>query len=151
MLKKIILGQKKAPVKKRRRKRKSAGRVDWQEAKDIKERIEHIVDNLDMDYIDVNRVYCFRSQNSKARAYARIWGFSKIWQLALDLDARYCLEILSEKFDHLSDQEKSEVLIHELCHIPKNFSGSLMPHTRKGKNNFHDRVHQFVRAYKRVK
>ncbi len=77
---------------------------------------------------------------------ARIWGMSKIWQLALEEEPAYVIEVLSEKFDGLSNGQKENILLHEIAHIPKNFSGSLLPHVKKrGKRNFDDRVRQLVR------
>lgn len=132
---------------KAKKKKTSRGVVDWTDAHDIKERVASLVVQLDMDWIDIERVFCFRSQKSVARAYARIWGLSTIWQQALDAEPAYCIEVLSEKFDHLSLKKQDEVLIHELCHIPHTFSGSLLPHTRKSKNSFHDRVDNLVALY----
>ena len=131
------------------RRKKSVGTVDWQEAEDIRERVHLLVIRLQMNWIDPERVFCFRSQKSVARAYARIWGLSTIWQKALKTDAAYCIEVLSEKFDRESMRKQDEILIHELCHIPHTFSGSLLPHTRRGKNSFHDRVDTLVAMYKK--
>ena len=146
MLKQIILNKPKTFKRKKTRRA-----VDWNEADDIKERIDYLVHGLDMNWIDPDRIFCFRSQKSKARAYARIWGLSNIWQQALKIDAAYCIEVLSEKFDDLPQKKKDEILIHELCHIPHTFSGSLLPHTSRGKNNFHDRVHTLVKKYKKLR
>jgi len=104
--------------------------MNWEEAKDIKNYIDEIVTKLELSYIDSKRIFCYRTQGSKARAYARIWSFPKIFQEALDLEPAYVIEVLSEKFEKLSDRDKKRVLIHELLHIPKNFSGSLLPHFR---------------------
>lgn len=100
----------------------------WIDAPDIKEEIKKIVENLKMDYINIDRLICFRSFGSSSRARARIWSFPRIWQQALNLPSYYIIEVLSEKYDKLSSDEKKKVLIHELMHIPKNFSGSLVPH-----------------------
>ncbi len=127
---------------------KSQKRVDWNNAPDIKKRVDKIVKTLSLHWIKPSRIYCYRSNNSKARAYARIWGMSKIWQLALEEEPAYVIEVLSEKFDSLSDDKQDNILIHEIAHIPKNFSGSLLPHVKKrGKRNFDDRVRQLVRQH----
>ena len=109
------------------------GKLEWLEAKDISKKVNTLVNLLQMDWVDINRVFCYRSNNSKAHAYARIWGFNRIWQQALGESPAYILEVLSEKFDKLSDKDKDRVLIHELTHIPRNFSGALVPHTKKRK------------------
>ena len=62
------------------------------------------------------------------------------------------IEVLSEKFDRLNKLEQDKILLHELAHIPKNFSGSLLPHIRKkGKRNFEDRVHELVAVHSKKK
>ncbi len=150
MLRQIFLT--KQPVSrtpKTRRKRARTQSVDWQEAMDVKVRVENIVRILDMHWIDPERVFCFRSEKSKARAYARIWGLSQIWQQALHTKAAYCVEVLSENFDDLSDAKKDEIIIHELVHIPETFSGSLRPHMKRGKWKFHDTVDDLVATYQK--
>ncbi|MBU5575448.1 MAG: putative metallopeptidase [Candidatus Aenigmatarchaeota archaeon] len=97
-------------------------------AEDIKERISNIIEKLDMKYIDKNRIFCIRSFNSKSNAYARIWALSKVWQKCLNIRPHYIIEILSQHFDKLSEEEKDKILIHELMHIPKNFSGAILSH-----------------------
>jgi len=100
-------------------------------APDIKAKLRQILKNGSYQHIKPQRIFCFRSQGSTARARARIWAFPRIWQLALKIEPAYVIEVLAEKFDHLSDKDKTRVLIHELAHIPKNFSGSLLPHWRR--------------------
>jgi len=94
----------------------------------IKRQILKIAERTDLPHIDPQRIICFRSFGSKSRAYARIWSLPRIWQMALNLKAHYCIEVLHERFAKLSADEQIKVLIHELLHIPKNFSGSLLPH-----------------------
>lgn len=132
--------------------RKRNLRVDWKKAPDIKIRIFQIVNSLKINWVDASRIYCFRSEYSQSRAYARIWGLTKIWQLALSEKPGYIIEVLSERFDKLGRLEQDKVLLHELAHIPRNFSGSLLPHVRKrGKRNFHDRVEKLFAHYSRSK
>lgn len=98
----------------------------------IKKIINKIVTLL-FPHIKSENIFCFRSQNSKSRAIARIYSLPRIWQSALNIEPHYIIEVISEKFDKLSDEEKEKVLIHELMHIPKTFSGSLKPHRCFGK------------------
>jgi len=79
-------------------------------------------------YVDAKHIVCMRSHQATSRARARIWSFPKIWQQALNQPAWYIIEVLSQHFDHLSPDDKTRVIIHELMHIPKNFSGALIPH-----------------------
>jgi len=107
--------------------------MEFNLAPDIQRRLSQIQTKLQFPHIDHKRIVCFRSYGSKARARARIWAFPKIWQLALNLPAYYCIEIISEKFDHLKIDDQTRIIIHELMHIPKNFSGALLPHRGRGK------------------
>ena len=101
---------------------------DFIEADDVKKNICKIVDKLEFEHIDESRIFCVRSQGSKTRAYARVWGLSRIFQVTAGFKPTYVIEVLSEHFDKLNDKEKIKVLIHELMHIPKTFSGSLKSH-----------------------
>ncbi len=116
-----------------RRKSKKTVKMDWQKAPDIQKGIEEIVKKLELKYIDPKRIVSFRSTGSSSRARARIWSFPKVWQMALNLPAYYVIEVLSQHYDHLSDDDRTRILIHELLHIPSNFSGSLLPHSGRGK------------------
>ncbi len=97
-------------------------------APDIASELKRIIVGLEFGHLKPSNIIAFRSFGSKSRAIARIWSLPKIWQLALRKEAHYCVEVVSERFDRLSDSEKEKVLIHELLHIPKNFSGALLPH-----------------------
>lgn len=117
-------------------------------AADIQAHIRAILKKIDLSYIDAKRIVCFRSTGSKARARARIWSFPRIWQMALKTPAHYVIEVLSEKFDHLNPDDKTRVLIHELMHIPKNFSGALLPHRGRGRGINHHTVESLFRQFK---
>lgn len=128
-----------------------SGRVEWERASDIDRKVKLLVNKLKLDWIIVDKIYCFRSYHSKSRAYARIWGLAKIWQLALKNKPSYIIEVLAERFDRLNKTDQDKVLIHELAHIPNNFSGSTLPHIRKrGKRNFNDRVKNLYEMYKKI-
>lgn len=131
------------------RRRRPQKPIKWEKAEDVKVEISSLVKAVDLSWIDLNRVYCLRSTNSTARAYARIWGMGRIWQETLGIPPSYCLEVISEKFDPLPKDRQIEVLFHELAHIPRNFSGALLPHTRHHKGSFHDKLNRFLSAYKR--
>ncbi len=101
-------------------------------AKDIQQEIKKILKRTIFPHIEIKSIICFRSFGAKTKAYARIWNFPSIWQKALNLQPHYIIEVISERFDKLSDEQKTKTLIHELLHIPKNFSGALRPH--RGRN-----------------
>lgn len=129
---------------------RKSSRLNWEKAPDIKKRLIELSKKVELHWLKRNNIYCFRSYNSRSRAYARIWGLSKVWQLALNTNPAYIIEVISEKFDVLDNHKQDEVLLHEIAHIPKNFSGSLLPHIRKrGKRNFNDRVRQLIRRYRK--
>ncbi len=102
-------------------------------APDIDSEIKRIVIGLDLSHIKPKNIVAFRSRGSSSRAIARIWSLPRIWQIALKKEAHYCIEVISERFDKLSLEQREKVLIHELLHIPKNFSGALLPHRGRGR------------------
>lgn len=121
--------------------------MDWRKATDIHKDIRAILRVLDMPYIKASRIFCYRSYGSKSRSYARIWSFPKIFQEALDISPAYVIEVLGKHFDKLDSDSQKKVLIHELLHIPKNFSGSLLPHRSRGRR-LHDVVNKLFKQYK---
>lgn len=128
-----------------RKRKKSSKSVLWEKANDINKRVEKLIKLASLSY-NIQNITTLRSYSSKARAYARIWGLSKVWQLSLNIPPHYIIEVLSEKFDSLPDEKKDEVLLHELAHIPGNFSGSLLPHIRRGKRSFRNKVDRLIHS-----
>ena len=121
----------------------------WQKAPDLQQEVGRIVSSLNLLHIDPKRIVVFRSFGSRSRARARIWGFPKIWQQALNTKPHYCLEVLSEKFDNLHFKDKQRILIHELLHVPKTFSGALLPHRGRGRAIDRREVEKLFRKLKR--
>lgn len=117
-------------------------------APDVHAVVRRILRHSPFDHVDHKRIVCMRSFGAKSRARARIWSFPRIWQMALGVPAHYVIEVVSHHFDHLSDDDKTRVLIHELMHIPKNFSGALVPHRGIHKRIDHKTVEQIFRSYK---
>lgn len=124
--------------------------MEWENAKDISIKVKNIIEKLHLTHVDNSRITCFRSFGSSSRARARIWSFPKVWQLALHIKPCYIIEVLSEHFDRLSHEDQIRVLIHELMHIPKNFSGSLLPHRGRGKPIDHHRVEKLFQLLKNI-
>lgn len=108
--------------------------LEWEEAKDVKKDIVDILKIISLPHIETSRIFCFRTQGSRSRAYARVWSMPKIFQRALGIEPAYVVEVLSKYYDKLDDDNRKKVLIHELLHIPKNFSGALLPHRSRGRH-----------------
>ncbi|MDE2025905.1 MAG: metallopeptidase [Patescibacteria group bacterium] len=114
--------------------KKRSVKLDWTEAPEVKQDIEHILQTLEFSHIDAAKISCYRTQGSTSRSYARIWSFPKIFQQALHIQPHYVIEVLSTYYDRLDRDEQIGVLIHELLHIPKNFSGALLAHRQNGRH-----------------
>ena len=103
--------------------------IHYELAEDIGARIAEILHKIQMTHVDRSRVVCIRSQGSQSkRLVARCHGLSRIMQLALDKKPHYVIEVVSERFDKLSKEEQTKVLIHELMHIPRSFGGGFRAH-----------------------
>jgi predicted metallopeptidase len=122
--------------------------MDWEDAGDVKQDLKVVLRHVDLPHIDLSRIYCYRTTGSKVRAYARTWAFPKIFQRALDVEPAYVIEVLSKHYDKLDEDAKKKVLIHELLHIPKNFSGALLPHKTRSRN-LHTLANQLFKEYKK--
>lgn len=103
--------------------------ISYHPAEDVQSLVREVIERLPLAHIDLNRVYCFRSKGSRSRrGIARCYSLSKIWQRALSVPSYYIIEVISERYDGLSYEDKLKVIIHELLHIPKAFGGGLRPH-----------------------
>lgn len=108
--------------------------LEWEDARDVTRKLKQILKVLDLPHIKFENIHCYRTNGSKSRAYARIWSMPKIFQRALKLEPNYVIEVLAKYYDRLNEDEKSKVIIHELLHIPQNFSGALVPHRTKSRH-----------------
>lgn len=103
--------------------------IRYEHAADIERAIKDIIEKLGMKHIDVSRIRCMRSFGSGSRyTIARCHALPRIMQKALDLKAHYFIEVISERFDSMDEQERMKTLIHELMHIPKSFRGGFRHH-----------------------
>lgn len=125
--------------------------MEWMKALDISREIEQIAKKLVLSHIDTRKIICFRSFGSKSRASARIWSLPRVWQQALGVAPHYVIEVLAKKFDKLGRDDQRRVLIHELAHIPKTFSGSLVPHRGRVHRIDNKLVEKLFQLYKKVK
>jgi len=123
--------------------------IRYYDAPDVKQLTDAIVRELGFVYINSENVYCFRSRGSRSkRTVARVHSLGKLWQLAIKTQPRYLIEVIAERYDKLRQEDQEKVIIHELLHIPKGFSGGFRPHkgyiTQKAINRLHE-------TYKRSK
>jgi predicted metallopeptidase len=122
--------------------------MEWQLAEDVQTDIHEILSTIDLSHIKPRRIFCYRTTGSKVRAYARTWAMPKIFQNALSIEPAYVIEVLSRHYDKLDKDNQKKVLIHELLHIPKNFSGALLPHRTRSRN-LHQMTNQLFKQYKK--
>ncbi len=102
--------------------------------------------DLDFTHIPQDRIACLKSTGSKSRrTIARIHTMSKVVQIGMQYRPAYVIELISEKFDRQSDDEKTKTLIHELLHIPHSFNGGFRQHKPYVT---HANVDQFFRQLK---
>ena len=106
--------------------------IKYGHAEDIKEKAEEIVQSLNWGHILLEHVGFLRSFGSKSRrTIARCHALGKAMQLAMGRDRGfYLIEVISERFDRLSKDEQTKVIIHELMHIPKTFGGGFIHHNK---------------------
>jgi predicted metallopeptidase len=103
--------------------------IAYSEAPDVKQMVNEIADKLDFFNVVPQFVFCVRSRGSASRrTIARIHGLGKIWQETLNIPCAYVIEVISERFDRLDQDEKEKTVIHELLHIPATFAGGFRPH-----------------------
>jgi predicted metallopeptidase len=103
--------------------------IEYHPAEDIDARVKEILRKLRMTHIDEARLICLRSKGSGSRrVIARCHGLSRVMQLALGKKPHYVIEVLSERFDPLNEEDQTKVLIHEILHIPHSFGGGFRSH-----------------------
>ena len=96
---------------------------------ELEKKLIGITRTLDLAHIDLSRVIGIISQGSKSKyTLARCHVLPRIMQKALSIKAHYVIEIISENFYKLSEEEQTKTLIHELMHIPKSFKGGFRHH-----------------------
>lgn len=100
----------------------------YENALDLHAQVVEIVEKLGLSYIDTERVACIRSRGSHSRrVVARVHNLPKAVQTGMNCGAFYTIEFL-ERFERLSDEQKTETIIHELLHIPQTFGGGFRHH-----------------------
>ncbi|AAK42943.1 metallopeptidase [Saccharolobus solfataricus] len=105
--------------------------IKYVRSQDGEELLRDIVITLGLDYINLDRVKVVYSYGSKTEAIARIWAVPKIVLETFQLEPLYVIELISERFNRLSNDDKIKIMIHEILHIPFKFSGGLRAHGSK--------------------
>jgi predicted metallopeptidase len=100
----------------------------WELCRRTHDRLRRIVGALEFSHVDPSRIFCVRGYGSTSEAWARIWGLPSLWQQVLEIGPAYVVEIIEPEFSRLPDDEQERILIHELLHIPRTFSGAIRPH-----------------------
>lgn len=102
--------------------------MKYEDAPDLQEIAEEI-SKLLFPHIKLGFFKCLRSYGSSSRGtIARCHALGKLMQKAMNVNAFYALEFISERFDKLSKEEQVKTIIHELMHIPKSFGGGFRHH-----------------------
>jgi predicted metallopeptidase len=126
--------------------------IKYVEAPDVKKLADEIVEELSLSHVVPQFLFCFRSTGSSSRStIARIHGLSKIWQETLNLPPAYTIEVISERFDKLSQKEKEKTIIHELLHVPEAFAGGFRPHKGYVTDQIVGRLHRTLQEQRRAR
>ncbi len=103
--------------------------IKYYEAPEIKKQVDQLAQECDFFHVVPQFVFCVKSRGSKAkRTIARIHGLGKLWQGVLNMPPAYTIEVISEIYDKMSEEDKEKTLVHELMHIPGGFGGGFRPH-----------------------
>jgi len=120
------------------------------EARDVKKMADEISEKLGFFHVVPQFVFCIRSKGSASRrTIARIYGLGKVWQETLNLPPAYVIEVISERFDKFTQEEKEKTIIHELLHIPATFAGGFRPHKGYIDDETVEQLHKTYREHRR--
>ena len=125
--------------------------IKYEIAEDIKKIAEEVVEKLGWNHIFLEHVAFIRSHGSKSRGIiARCHALGKAMQLGMGRKKGfYLIEIISRRFDKLSEDEKIKTIIHELMHIPKSFGGGFKHHNVVNEKNVEEVFGRFVELKKK--
>jgi len=121
--------------------------LKFKRAIEEEELLKDIIEKLGWNYINSEQIRCVFSENSSSRAVGRIWSTPRIFGFAFGSKPCYVVELIKNKYEKLSNKDKVKVLIHELMHIPKTFSGALSPHNKMGKTLVCNRLDTMYNKY----
>jgi predicted metallopeptidase len=118
--------------------------IKYYKDQELERKVIDIANRLGMKH-DMKRITCIRSYGSSSkRVLARCHALPRVMQLALDVKPHYVIEIISENFDKLSEEEKTKTLIHELMHIPKSFGGGFKFHNVVNKKSVDEMYKKYI-------
>lgn len=118
--------------------------IKYYPAPDIEQQAKQIASKLGMRH-DFTRVVFVRSRGSQSRyTLARCHALPRIMQTALNVKAHYVIEVISEKFDRMTEEEKTKIIIHELMHIPKAFGGGFKHHNVVNRKSVERMYREFI-------
>ena len=118
--------------------------IKYKIAEDLQEQMNEIVLML-FPHVKLDSVVCLRSFGSTSRyTIARCHALGKAMQLALERKGFYVIEVISHRFDKMSEEEKIKTLIHELMHIPKSFGGGFIHHNVVCRKNVEKMYEKYV-------
>lgn len=124
--------------------------ITYSEAPDVKKMADEITEKLGFFHVVPQFVFCIRSKGSASRrTIARIHGLGKVWQETLNLPSAYVIEVISERFDKFTQEDKEKTIIHELLHIPATFAGGFRPHKGYIDNETVEQLHKTYREHRR--
>ncbi len=96
-------------------------------------------------HVKMDSVVCLRSFGSTSRGtIARCHALGKAMQIGLNRRGFYLIEVISERFDKLSEVDRLKTLIHELMHIPKSFGGGFIFHNVVNDNNVNEMYEKYI-------
>jgi predicted metallopeptidase len=126
--------------------------IAYCEAPDVKKLADEIAESLRLFHVVPQYVFCVRSSGSASkRTIARIHGLGRVWQETLNLPASYVIEVISEKYDKMTDEDKEKTVIHELLHIPRAFAGGFRPHKGYIDNQTVEQLHRAFQKERRCR
>lgn len=124
--------------------------IIYSEAPDVKKMADEITEKLGFFHVVPQFVFCIRSKGSASRrTIARIHGLGKVWQETLNLPSAYVIEVISERFDKFTQEDKEKTIIHELLHIPATFAGGFRPHKGYIDDETVEQLHKTYREHRR--
>ena len=102
--------------------------IKYHSAPDIEEKARSIGEKVGIKH-DFSRIKFVRSTGSQAtRTLARCHAMPRVMQAALGMKAHYVIEVISEQFDKMNEEQKTKTIIHELLHVPKSMGGGFRHH-----------------------